>query len=211
MKKQQECCDQILKRLDKLDDILAALKNLQGENDKLRGEIADLRNQHNALRDQVAALPKPLTRAADPDHRPHRSHWRAKQVAEEAQKQNQKFSPVGLDVGAGLRAPGKTALQRQRPRPVLLAVRRRRHAARCRRRANSCIIPDSKEGQFDIGLVNRWGTMSGGRIRQLQVPRLQAISAGQRAGSGRLPAGLRIPPRPDRRCSAPRASRITAC
>src|SRR5262249_22935361 len=27
-KKQQECCDQILKKLDKLDDILAALKNL---------------------------------------------------------------------------------------------------------------------------------------------------------------------------------------
>ena len=27
-KKQQDCCDQILKRLDKLDDILAALKNL---------------------------------------------------------------------------------------------------------------------------------------------------------------------------------------
>ncbi len=35
-KKQQECCDQILKRLDKLDDILAAMKNMQGENDKLR-------------------------------------------------------------------------------------------------------------------------------------------------------------------------------
>ncbi len=29
-KKQQECCDQILKKLDKLDDILAQLKNLQG-------------------------------------------------------------------------------------------------------------------------------------------------------------------------------------
>ena len=49
MKKQQECCDQILKRLDKLDDILAALKDLQGENDRLKGELADLRNQQNAL------------------------------------------------------------------------------------------------------------------------------------------------------------------
>ena len=29
MKKQEECCQQILKRLDKLDDILASLKNLQ--------------------------------------------------------------------------------------------------------------------------------------------------------------------------------------
>src|ERR1051325_259015 len=61
MKKQEECCAQILKRLDKLDDILAALKNLQGENDKLKTEMADLRNQHNMLRDQVAGLSKPLT------------------------------------------------------------------------------------------------------------------------------------------------------
>src|ERR1019366_8748087 len=33
--KQEECCDKILKKLDKLDDILAQLKNLQGENDKM--------------------------------------------------------------------------------------------------------------------------------------------------------------------------------
>src|SRR5258708_4436225 len=52
-KKQQECCDQILKKLDKLDDILAQLKGLQGENDKLRAQMDDLRNQHNALKDQV--------------------------------------------------------------------------------------------------------------------------------------------------------------
>ena len=44
-KKQQDCCDQILKRLDKLDDILAALKNLQGENERLKTELGDLRNQ----------------------------------------------------------------------------------------------------------------------------------------------------------------------
>src|SRR5579864_5440894 len=61
MKKQEECCAQILKRLDKLDDILAAIKNLQGENAKLESEFNDLRNQHNALRDQVANLPKPLS------------------------------------------------------------------------------------------------------------------------------------------------------
>src|SRR5689334_6064936 len=47
LKRQEECCAQILKRLDKLDDILAALKNLQGENTKLESELNDLRNQHN--------------------------------------------------------------------------------------------------------------------------------------------------------------------
>src|SRR5437016_11220373 len=38
-KKQQECCDQILKRLDKLDDILSQLKGIQGDNDKLRAQL----------------------------------------------------------------------------------------------------------------------------------------------------------------------------
>ena len=60
-KKQQDCCDAILKRLDKLDDILAAVKELEGENGRLKGEEEDLRNQLNALKDQVAGLPKPLS------------------------------------------------------------------------------------------------------------------------------------------------------
>ena len=59
-KKQQECCDAILKRLDKLDDILAALKALQGENAALKGELADQRNQINTLRDRIENPPKPV-------------------------------------------------------------------------------------------------------------------------------------------------------
>ncbi len=56
LKKQEECCTQILKRLDKLDDILAALRDLKGENDRLKGEVADLRNQEKALEDKVNGI-----------------------------------------------------------------------------------------------------------------------------------------------------------
>ncbi len=56
-KQQLDCCTQILKRLDKLDDILAALKGLQGENDNLKSELNDLRNQHNQLRGRSPACP----------------------------------------------------------------------------------------------------------------------------------------------------------
>src|SRR6516225_7379887 len=48
-----DCCNDVRRQLDKLDDILSALKNLQGENEKLRGELADLKNQQDAIRDQV--------------------------------------------------------------------------------------------------------------------------------------------------------------
>src|SRR5205085_448858 len=62
-KAQKDCCDQILKKLDKLDEILAQLKNVQGENDKLRSQMDDLRNAQNTLRTQVQNLPKPLDKA----------------------------------------------------------------------------------------------------------------------------------------------------
>ena len=52
LKRQEECCAQILKRLDRLDDILAALKNLQGENDQAAG-----RSQRSAQPAQRAARP----------------------------------------------------------------------------------------------------------------------------------------------------------
>src|SRR5262249_31762455 len=38
--KKMDCCDDVLK---KLDDILAALRDLKGENDKLKQEVADLK------------------------------------------------------------------------------------------------------------------------------------------------------------------------
>ena len=90
-KKQQECCDAILKRLDKLDDILAALKALQGENAASRAKLADQRNQLNALRDQIKDPPKPLTEQQTADI----AHNEAAGAVDEAQKRNEKFSLLG--------------------------------------------------------------------------------------------------------------------
>ncbi len=157
MKKQEECCAQILKRLDKLDDILAALKNMQGENDKLRADLADLRNQHNQLRDQVAALPKPLTSQETTNI----AHNEAMGAVDEAQQRNKKFSIVGLNIGPTFGASrrgdftisgrgqffspfggdGKRAVQAQ---------------------GEFMYYPGRKEGQFDIGLVNRFGSLQAG-------------------------------------------------
>ena len=122
-KKQQECCDQILKRLDKLDDILAALKNMQGENDKLRTEVADLRNQQNALRDQVNGI-KPLSAAQTQDI----AHTEAMGALDEAQKRNQEILHRGGQYRTDLRGVAHRRLQLQRTRAILLTLRRRRHA-----------------------------------------------------------------------------------
>jgi len=156
-KKQQECCDQILKRLDKLDDILAALKGLQGENDQLKSELADQRNQLNALKDQVNGLPKPLNEQQTTAI----AHKEAQGALDEAQRRNQKFSLLGLSAGPTM---GPT----RRGNGTLDASGRffspfggdGTHAVQAQ--GEYIYNPGAQEAQFDIGLVNRWGAFQAG-------------------------------------------------
>ena len=157
MKKQQECCDQILKRLDKLDDILAALKNVQGENDQLKSELADQRNQLNALKDQVNGLPKPLNEQQTTDI----AHKEAMGAVDEAQRRNKKFSLLSLSAGPTF---GPT----RRGNGTLDAAGRffspfggdGTHAVQAQ--GEYIYNPGAQEAQFDIGLVNRWGNFQAG-------------------------------------------------
>ncbi len=43
LKKLEDCCSAILKKLDKLDDILAAIRDLKAENDRLKSDVAALK------------------------------------------------------------------------------------------------------------------------------------------------------------------------
>src|SRR5207247_833049 len=58
-------------------------------------ELATLRNEHNMLKDQVAALPKPLSSAETTNI----AHTEAMGALDEAQRRNKKFSLVGLNIG----------------------------------------------------------------------------------------------------------------
>src|SRR5271154_1169431 len=53
----RDCCDDILKRLDKLDDIARMLQQLLDQNANLRKEVDALKNQQAALEGKVAAPP----------------------------------------------------------------------------------------------------------------------------------------------------------
>jgi hypothetical protein len=56
----RDCCDDILKRLDKLDDIAKMLQQLMDQNASLRKEVDNLKNQQAALENKPAG-PPPLT------------------------------------------------------------------------------------------------------------------------------------------------------
>jgi hypothetical protein len=157
MKKQEECCEQILKRLDKLDDILAALKNMQGENDKLRADLNELRNQHNALRDQVAGLPKPLSEQQTTNI----AHNEAMGAVEEAQKRNRKFSIVGLNIGPTF-GPARTGDFTVSGRAQFFSPFGGSGTHAVQAGGEFMYYPGRKEGQFDIGLVNRFGSLQAG-------------------------------------------------
>jgi hypothetical protein len=162
-KKQADCCDQILKRLDKLDDILAALKGLQGENDRLKSELADQRNQLNALKDQLNGQTKPLTAPeaqamidkAEPDM--------LGKIDAAAKERNKGLSNVGITVGP--------AFGNGRPNDSHVAAsahgmffepfgRDQNYAVQAQGQYN--YFPGFQEGQFDLGLVDRVGHVQAG-------------------------------------------------
>ena len=150
-KQQQDCCDQILKKLDKLDDILAGLKNMQGENDKLRSELNDLRNQHNMLKDQINALPKPLTKPETTEI----AHNEAMGALDEAQRRNKKFSNINVNIGPTV---GKT-----RNNDFGFSGSGRFFSPfggdgvrAVQAQGEYMYYNGRQEGQFDIGLVNRF-------------------------------------------------------
>src|SRR5262249_52470320 len=126
-----------------------------GENDKLRGELADLRNQENALRDQVNGLPKTFP---PPPVVPS-----AGDVADELQRRNKKFSIVGVNVGPAFgpnrfgngdfTASGSAQFFSPFGGDGTRAVQAQ---------GEYMYYPGRQEGQFDIGLVERWGAFQAG-------------------------------------------------
>jgi len=159
--KNADCCAQILKRLDKLDDILAALNNLKGENDNLKTQLADLRNQQNALRDRVDNI-KPLTEKQTTDIAHSEATAAANQVLDESVKRDKKFTTLAINVGPNFgTAKGGDASVDARGQFFSPFGGAGTSAVQ----AQGEYIFNSKtssEGQFDIGLVHRMGPIQAG-------------------------------------------------
>ncbi len=158
---QTACCDQVLQQLSKLDDILAALKNLQGENDKLRGELAELRNQQNTLREQVNGLPKPLTEQQTQNIAHTEAQAAATSAVDEAQRRNKKFSNIGINIGPVYGPTGGQDYTVSGHAQFFSPFGGDgTHAVQAQ--GEYLYYPGQQEGQFDIGLVNRWGRFQAG-------------------------------------------------
>jgi len=145
MAAQQKCCDEILKRLDRLDQIADMLQKMAGENQTLRNEVGDLRKAHDALDQYVKAQPKPLTAAET-------SQIVDTRTAEQIERARMpRFSILGLNAGAD-QSGNLTFTGRGRfflPFKEQFAVQIG---------GEYMYLRDRQEGQVDVGLVNRFAT-----------------------------------------------------
>lgn len=161
-KAQADCCAQILKRLDKLDDILSALKNLQGENDRLNSELADQRNQLNALKDQVNGI-HPVT-APEAQSMISKAEPEIVDKVEAAEKaHNQIISNVGITLGPAFgdgRANNSHVAASAHGMFFAPFGADQNYAVQAQGHYN--YFPGIQEGQFDVGLVDRVGSFQAG-------------------------------------------------
>jgi hypothetical protein len=156
-KQEADCCAQILKRLDKLDDILAAIKALQGDNDRLKSELADQRNQLNALKDQVNGIHGPTQTA------PPTAEAIAEKVEETQKSNNHIMSNVGINVGPAFgngRANDSHITASAHGMFFAPFGADQNYAVQAQGQYN--YFPGIQEGQFDIGLVDRVGPVQAG-------------------------------------------------
>ena len=148
MKAQEECCNKILKELEKLDDIMAMLKNLKDENADLRGEIDKLKDAQSGLKDdmtRVASAPPGATTDQVRDV-----------VREEVPRGKPKYSAVNFNAGPDTLDGNLTVTGQGRT----FVPFNGRMAVQAQGEFMHSFMRD--EGQVDLGLVNRFGNFQAG-------------------------------------------------
>lgn len=159
LKKQEECCNKIL---DKLDEVLALLKDLKDENDRLKEDIAELQQKHGDLKQDVGALPKPPSKEE------------VAQAVQDSMPKPKRFSVLNFNVGPDTEDGNVTFTGKGR---VFLPFAGN-HALQAEGEFLHFFGRD--EGQVDVGLVNRFGNVQFGGFASFKSVKLDQF---QSAGS----------------------------
>ena len=152
----RDCCDDILKRLDKLDDIARMLQQLMDQNANLRKEVDALKNQQAALEGKVSAPPPsqpPPAQPAAPNGQP------AGQTAGKSPSQSgggqSPFTLLGVNAGSDDRGNFTFTGKGRYFQPFA------DHFA-LQAQAEYLYFKTQREGEVDFGIVDRIGNFQGG-------------------------------------------------
>ena len=145
-KQTEECCNLILKRLDKLEEILAELRQLKDDHRKILDELAALKRAGTGPAPAPAPAPAPGPSSAQLSQLAESA---AKKAVEDMKASSPKFSLLGLNVG-----PDGSGDVTMTGRARYFAPFGTRSAVQAQ--GEYMYYRDRREGQFDAGLVNRW-------------------------------------------------------
>ncbi len=156
------CCDSILSKLDKLDEIARLLQEIKGENAGLRKELDDLKSAQSGLKQQVAELPKPLSEQQT-------SAIAEKSSMEAIEKSREKrFALLGVNVGAD--DQGRVTFT---GKGRYFAPFKENFAFQAQ--GEYMYFRDRQEGQFDLGFVDRWKNVQIGLFSSFKNVNLSSL------------------------------------
>jgi hypothetical protein len=172
-----KCCDEILKRLDKLDDILALLRTMKSDHDKLKDEVASLKSAaptqaaqaaQAAVAKQVESLPTKQDVAET-----------TRKTIEETLAKNTlpKFSILGANAGAD--SEGRLTFT---GKGRYFAPFNKSTAVQSE--GEYMYFRDRQEGQFDLGLVTRHDKMQLGLFSSFKHVNFSQFQNGGTLGQG---------------------------
>jgi hypothetical protein len=167
LKKLEDCCNQILKKLDKLDDILAAIRDLKNENDRLKADVDALKNRPQPQMPQPLPPPPPPPVVAAKPERP-------------------KYTTLAANAGpttyGGLTFTGTGRFFA--PIGETHAVQAQGEYMYHGGGANR--LEGRQEGQFDLGLVSRFDNVQVGLFSSFKYLNLAEFQTGGALGQGAL-------------------------
>jgi hypothetical protein len=191
----QDCCNEILHRLDKLDALEQMLKNLADQNAALRDQLAGLKSAQDALRDQLAGLRGGAggaggpgggqgaagqngqqAAAAVPLAVPSASDV-AKEVKKELDESKPRFEVLGLNVGPTSNGDATATANARYFAPF------GDHYG-FQSQGEYFYSRGEREGQFDLGLVDRIGRFQAGAFASFKHVNLDGMQTGGTLGQG---------------------------
>jgi len=169
-----DCCSEVLKKLDKLDDIAKMLQNLGDQNADLKKQLADLKAAQQVLESKVNQPPPP------PAPAPPTAGEVGREVAKEIEaKKEPKFQMLGMNVG--IDDTGNTTFSGKgryfSPFGEHFALQAQ---------AEYLYFKTDREGQLDLGMVDRLGHFQAGLFASFKHASLSQFQNGGTLGQGAL-------------------------
>lgn len=165
-----DCCAEVLKRLDKLDDIARMLQGLNDQNAALRKEIDALRQNQQVIESKVN----------QPQPKPPTTEEVAGAVAKELDKRREpRFALLGANVGVDQNGDVTFSGKGRFFGPF------GEHFA-FQAQAEYLAFRGQKEGQIDIGLVDRMGRFQAGLFSSFKHVTLSGNQSGATLGQASL-------------------------